>query len=389
MATPKGPRPHGTGSIVQCKDGRWRGRYKTGGKEKYIYAKTKAECNRKLLAAIKETKQAKEQAKRILVKDYMPAWLKSRVDYRANSSQQRHESIKNHIIPAFADKEIGSITRTEVQAFVTGLVEEGKAPATVRSIYETFSAALGAAVDDGLIESSPCTRIKLPPKKKAEHTILDLAQAHRLCRQMKGHWLEPIVKLALATGMRKSELIALEWSDIDFVRGVITVRHNVAYVPRLKFVPGPPKTKTSERVISLTKFIKEELKTHLESQMTTRDVWAKNDLVFPNDKGNYRLPYMLNDALDEMIALAGVPRITFHELRHSAVSILLALNVNIKVIQELLGHSSIVITLDLYARLLPSAQGEAMQHYHEQWEKAKAELQEGVEKGVERQEEGA
>jgi integrase len=385
MAAKKNPRPHGTGSIVQCKDGRWRGRHKINGKSKYIYAKTKAECNRKLLAAIKSAKQKKEKPERVLIKNYMPAWLANRVDYRANSTQNRTVSIGNHIVPAFGDREIGSITRSEVQAFVAGLVALGLAPSTVRSIYETLSAALGSAVDDELIEISPCMRVKLPPKTKAEHTILDLAQAHRLCDQMRGHWLLLIVKLALATGMRKCELLALKWSDIDFSRGVIAVRHNFAYLPRLKFVPGPPKTKTSERTISLTQFIAEELKAHLEAQMKTRDVWAKNDLVFPNAKGDYRTPGTLNRCLDEMVVGAEVPRITFHELRHSAVSILLVLGINIKIIQELLGHSSIVITLELYAHLLPSAQGEAMQHYHDAWERARREFlgQKDVKTGAE------
>jgi integrase len=375
-------RPHGTGSITLRKDGRYQGKYYINAKAHYVYADTRPTCNKLLLAAIKAGKQSLLQKPRILLKDYMVSWLEGRVDYRANSYKQRGDSIRNHINPALGDTWLDLLTRLQVQAFVAGLIAAGKAPATVRAIYEALSAALSSAVDDDLIDTSPCYRIKLPPKVKAEHTVLDLSQAQSLCREAEG-WLATLFKLAIGTAMRKSELLALKWSDIDLTKGVITVRHNVAYLPKRKHVPGPPKTKTSARTIVLPAFCRDELKAHRVVQMATRNAWEQNDLVFPNRDGNYRTPSMINEYLDMIIVRVEIPRVTFHELRHSTVTILLAMGINIKAISELLGHSSITITLDLYAHLLPGTHMEAMRSYSEAWE------QEDVKKGGEEDEKWA
>jgi integrase len=371
------PRPHGTGGITKRKDGRHQGKYyDENGKAHYVYAKTKAECNRKLLTAIKEARQKSSQpASSQTLGHYLLNWLEKikAVEYRANSYSQRSYVITRRLIPEFGALRLDAITADHVRDW---LIKIGHLkPATISNYYGVIHAALDDAVEDGILAVNPVAKVKLPKKVKPEHTVLNLEQAYKLCSQMAGHWLLPFVQLAIATAMRKGELLSLKWVDIDFAKGVIYVRRNVAYVPRRKSVPGPAKSKSSERTIIMTSFVTEVLKAHKAEQNITRlalgDKWIDNDLVFPNSFGGYRMRHYINIVLDKMLKRAELPRITVHELRHSAVSILLAMGVNIKVIQELCGHSSIVITLDLYGHLLPGAQGQAMNQLDVAWRRQK------------------
>jgi integrase len=366
MPKERKPRPHGSGSITERKDGRFQGAYYTeDGKRHYIYTKTGPACNKKLMAKIREQEEKAARPRRVLLKDFTDIWIKSRLDYRANSSTQRQDCIENHINRDLGEYELSEITREVVIAWVEKLAKT-LAPATVKSNYVALSATLGEAVARGLLQSSPCYKIKLPRIEKTEHTILSLEQGKQLTDKMD-HWIVPIIKLALATAMRESELLALKWSDVDLTRGVITIRHNVAYIAGEGHVPGPPKTRASARTISLAPFAQDVLKAHRVSQMATRDIWEKGNLVFPHESGGYRTPQSLRYHLKRMIERADVPRVTFHELRHSAVSILIALGVNIIIIQELCGHSSIVTTLGLYGHLLPNAQEGAMKQLDAAW----------------------
>jgi integrase len=187
-------------------------------------------------------------------------------------------------------------------------------------------------------------------------------------KSIREYRLEVLLTVAVVTGMRRGELLALRWSNIDFERNTLLVLHTVDYIPKYGYVETEPKTKTGKRSIRLPSFLVDLLKEHrkklLERQLKLGKAWENRDLVFPDLHGGYFNPGYLVRLFTKLLREAGVPHMHFHDLRHSAATILLAMGVNIKVIQELLGHSDIAITLRVYGHLLPSMQAEVV----EKWE---------------------
>src|SRR6266487_4384605 len=190
-----------------------------------------------------------------------------------------------------------------------------------------------------------------------QETYVTSLNHHVLLESVRKHRLEMLLTMAVVTGMRRGELLALRWSNIDFEHQTLLVLHTVDYIPGYGYVETEPKTKTGKRRISLPSFLIDMLKQHrvqqLEQRLKVGDAWENRDLVFPDLHGGYFNPNYLLRVFKKLLNEAGLPHMPFHDLRHSAATILLSMGVNIKVVQELLGHSNISITLGTYAHLLP------------------------------------
>ncbi len=167
-----------------------------------------------------------------------------------------------------------------------------------------------------------------------------------------GHRLEVVLMMAVITGMRKGEILALRWSTIDFERRVLRVLHTVDYIPPYGYVENEPKTRAGKRTIDLPDFFLDMLKQHRVQQEERRlkvgKAWESRDLVFPDLTGGYLNPIHVLRMFRKILERAGLPHMHFHDLRHSAATILISMGINPKVIQELLGHSDISITLGIY-----------------------------------------
>ncbi|MBE3560308.1 MAG: site-specific integrase [Ktedonobacteraceae bacterium] len=156
----------------------------------------------------------------------------------------------------------------------------------------------------------------------------------------------------------------MHWSNVDFEHSRLLVLHSVDYIAGYGYVVGEPKTSAGKRWVSLPGFLLDMLKRHRDQQLELRKAakqWQDNDLVFPNLSGGYLHPNHMGEKFRKFLKEAGLPDIHFHDLRHSAATILMCMGVNIKVIQELLGHSDISITLRVYGHLLPSMQEEVVE----------------------------
>jgi integrase len=174
--------------------------------------------------------------------------------------------------------------------------------------------------------------------------------------------------------MRKGELLALHWNDIDFDQKLLQVRRTVTYLPAAQgekhsFQETQPKTRSSRRSISLPQFVIDVLHQHrsrqLEMRLQEREHWQDHGLVFCSRKGTYYGITTLARQFKRLLRKAGLPSMRFHNLRHSAATILLSMGVHPKVVQELLGHSTIRMTMDLYSHALPGLQREAMNTSHQ------------------------
>jgi integrase len=164
--------------------------------------------------------------------------------------------------------------------------------------------------------------------------------------------------------MRQGELLALRWSDVDLERRILLVCRTVDYIAHYGHVETGPKTESGLRQIVLPAFMIDVLRQHrieqLELRLKVGDAWEDRDLVFCDLHGGYLNSRYLLKMFDRLLESAGLPHMHFHDLRHSAASILLSMGANPKVIQELLGHSEMSITLGTYSHLFPTMQEEAM-----------------------------
>ena len=277
-------------------------------------------------------------------------------------------------LPELGSVWLQKLTPEQVRRFYTKLGKEGGAQKqglstkTVHEIHGVLHLALENAVRWGYLARNVCDLVDPPSIVSREPTPLSLEQAQALLKSVREYRLEVLLTVAVVTGMRRGELLALRWSNVDFDHKTLLVLHTVDYIPKYGYVENEPKTKTGKRSISLPSFLVDVLRDHrkklLERQLQLGEGWENRDLVFPDLHGGYFNPGYLDKLFARLLRDAGVPHMHFHDLRHSAATILLAMGVNIKVIQELLGHSDIAITLRVYGHLLPSMQAEAV----EKWE---------------------
>jgi integrase len=175
--------------------------------------------------------------------------------------------------------------------------------------------------------------------------------------------LEALYVLAVTTGMRQGKLLALRWRDVDLVRGTLSVRATLQRTKQDGYTFSAPKTKHSQRQITLTRLAIAALRRHRVRQDVERlssPTWEDHDLVFPNTVGKPMDGMnLLHYHFQPLLKRAGLPRIRFHDLRHTAATLLLDRGVNPKIVSEMLGHASISITLDTYSHVLPTMQQSA------------------------------
>ncbi len=362
---------NGDGSIYQRADKRWCASYVVDGKRRYIYGKTHQEAREKLRKAQQEHKEGTHvEPSRLKVKDYLEHWLSIHGPSIKDSTCTNYRyQLDAHLMGTLGHIPLQKLSTDQIQTCYAGLLEEGLKASTVHSLNIIFKAALNDAVKLGKIGRNPCTKVKLPRREKHEMTPFTQEQTQILLQAARGHKLECLVTLALATGMRQGELLALHWSDIDVEQKTVQVRRSLSYVPNKGLSEQEPKTASSRRSITLPSFALEALKVHRtalkEARVHAGAKWQKKDLVFCNRNGDYLWPVNLQRAFKQLLHDAGLPAIRFHDLRHTAAVALIMKGVHAKVIQEILGHSSITITMDIYGHVFPTMQRDAMAYMDE------------------------
>ena len=367
-------RGNGEGSIYRRNDGRWVGEMTIEGrKRKFVYGKTRKEVQEKLQAALQEKQQGivLEGTARQTLGQFMADWLENsqKQNVRPRTYERYEEIVRLHIDPVLGRQRLQKLSAQHVQAFYTKKLNEGLSASTVSVFHSVLHKALDAALKWGLVPRNVCDLVSPPHAEGFEIQPLTVEQAHQLLAAARGHRLEALFTLALATGMRRGELLALKWQDINFSAGTLQVRRILTRVPTKMpgkgFVEAEPKTQKSQRSVVIATFALEALKQHrihqLETKLKAGPAWEDHDYVFCTSIGAHLIPS--NDVLVQLKVLlkkAGLPHIRFHDLRHSAATLLLAEGVHPKVVQELLGHSSISMTMDVYSHVLPSMQQDAI-----------------------------
>jgi integrase len=270
------------------------------------------------------------------------------------------------VLPLLGKVQLQKLLPQHLQKLYNQKLEEGYAPQTVKHIHRVLHRALGDALRWQLVVRNVCDAVHPPrvPKKEMLQALTG-EQAQQFLEATAGDPLEALYVLALTTGMRQGELLGLKWVDLDLALGTLQVRRTITRLAKKGFSVSEPKTAKSRRKIHLTRLAIEVLKRHRlrqhEAKLAAGPAWDEQGWVFCNKVGRpIEVGNMIRRSFRRVLNKAGLPVIRFHDLRHSAASLLLSLGVHAKIVQELLGHSQISLTLDTYSHVLPSLQEEAV-----------------------------
>lgn len=359
-----GRRGNGEGSVHQRADGRWQAIVTLpNGKRKYIYRKTRQAASIGMTAALRDVALGiPVVAEKQNVGEYLTTWLEGAAPSLAPRTYTRYRShITRHLIPALGRVKLARLTAQQVQSLYAVRLKAGAAAGTVRQMHAVLRRALGDATRLSVLPRNVATLVTVPKPTKEEVRVLSPEEARTFLSTLEGERLESMYMLAVSTGMRLGELLALRWRDVDLDAGAIHIRATLRYRNSEIYFWDPPKTRKSKRKIALSTTALTSLRCHkarqAEERLVAGPAWRNDDLVFCTIIGGALNGNHLSGRNFPMILKrAELPRIRFHDLRHTCATLLLRRGVHPKVVSELLGHSTIQMTLDRYSHVLPDMQ---------------------------------
>lgn len=358
-------RKNGQGTVRLRKDGRWEGRHIVGydengkAKTKSVLAKTKAECLEKL----KQLQDGCGTAEPFKIKpnmrfgDWIGYWYENHCQptIRATTQKGYEEWIYVHAIPALGQIPLNKLTQADCQKFLNEMKANGrkihrdtKGPGmserSVRSCYHVVRMSLERAIKDGLIKKNPILGCKLPPPEQKEMKILSGEEIQRFLLQAKEEGMYELFLLDLTTGMRRGELLALRWDDLDFATGKLRIDKQVCPVGG-KLIVSEPKTKAANRTIILPHVMLEVLAEYKKGIFS--------DLMFPSRIKPDQLIDLgyVRKRLQVILDWAGCKRVRFHDLRHTFATMSLENGMDIKTLSAIVGHVSSATTLNTYTHI--------------------------------------
>lgn len=301
---------------------------------------------------------------RLTINEFMDNWITTIKTIRRKSTWTHYESLtRRYIKPALGTIKLLSLRSEQVQFFYNDLQERGVSIYTIDKIHAAFHAALEYTLRLGMINRNPAHYVKPPKITPKEMSILTDSQASAFLVTLQGHRWEALFHLAIVTGARQMELLGLKWTDVDWVRKVLKIERQLERADGNGVRFSPPKTKNGRRSINLGKRSMEILRIHHEKQQQLRkeagDIWSEHGLIFTTNNGTPIHPRNLLRDFRILLKDADLPQIRFHDLRHTAASLMLNNGIPVIVVSRRLGHAKASITLDVYEHLIPSMQAEA------------------------------
>ncbi len=335
------------------------------GKRRYVSAKTKTACREKIRRAMSDADQgfvfdAGKQA----VGGYMVHWLEdfAKADLAPRTYHNYKLQIREHIIPAFGTMKLSKLDTPNVQALYSAKLRDDLKPSSVKYIHAVLHRALSKAVDLRLISHNPAASADPPKVRQEEIKPLDTDQTRVFLDAAHGEKYEALYVLSLTCGLRMGEALGLKWSDIDLEARTLRVNRQLQRTRKDgdksgSLVFSEPKN-ASRRTIDLPQRTLEALGIHRKHQLEKKlraSSYEDFDLVFATGKGTpLEAQNIVNRHFKPLLKRAGLPDIRWHDLRHTCATLLLGRGVHPKLVQHLLGHASITMTLDRYSHWIPS-----------------------------------
>ena len=331
---------------------------------------TKKEAERAMHEFITELEKGYYVANsNISITEWVNTWLEVYIIPNVSpTTLSRYQGmIKRYINPVIGHIPVQQLTTLAVQSWVNGLKispSSGKemSAATIKHAYHVLKGAMDKAVLAGIIYRSPCTGIMLPKGQKKQAVIYDEKQIRQLLDAASGTEMELVIDMELCLGVRRGELLGLEWGDIDWEHNQVKIIRNRVVVDG-KSVVKEPKTATSVRTLDVPLPLMQKLRKHkmqcLSNKLRLGKAYTATDYIIVHPDGKPIYPEYLSQMLTKLQERTGLPKCRFHDLRHLCASIMLLQGVNVKVAQERLGHKDIATTMNIYSHVLPSSAKEA------------------------------
>ncbi|MHB8992040.1 MAG: tyrosine-type recombinase/integrase [Chloroflexota bacterium] len=374
-----GKRGNSEGSLRRRADGRWEARISlTDGKRKSHYADTRQEAAKWLAAAIRDRDKGlpvvpeKATVREFLVgetkpgeENYPGGWLGAiRGTVRPYTFRGYEVYVRAHILPTLGRVQMARLTPQQLQSLYSMKMDEGLSPTTVAHIHATIYHFLDQAMRWGVVLRNVAQLVDSPRRARIEMTALSPEDARALLDVAKGNRLEAFYVLAVTTGMRQGELLGLRWRDVDLAKGTLQVTATLQRTKKDGLVFAEPKTSSSRRQIALTGTAVAALRHHkarqAEERLAAGPEWQDHDVVFANHVGRpIEATNLIRRSFKPLLRKADLPDIRLHDLRHTAATLCLKQRVPPKVVSEMLGHSQVGVTLNIYSHVLPDMQREA------------------------------
>jgi integrase len=363
---------NGEGGITRHKkSGLYMARYTvqtpTGPKRKTLYGKTRREVDEKLTAAKADRDRGLLfDADSLTVGRYLERWLADSVrdTVKAITYETYERLIRLHLAPTLGRLKLKNLTPTHVRGLYREKLDSGLSPSSVQRIHALLHKALTQAVNDGLIPRNATDPVKPPRPSRNEMKTLTPEQAHVFLEAAKNDRLRALYIVAIHTGLRQGELFGISWDDVDLEAGTLSVHRTLSGAKGGPKFTTPKNNKT--RRVRLTPQAAEALRDHrkrqLEERMRLAGLWQDHGLVFCSTVGTPLSRHnVYNRSFKPLLERAGLPySLRFHDLRHTFATLMASSGGHAKVVQEMLGHASINITLDLYSHVLPDMQEDAV-----------------------------
>lgn len=406
---------NGEGTIYRKANGTWVGQISytdpSDGKRKRksCFGKTKADVLNKMQEnqQLKNTGRLSEQSK-LTLGEWLDSWLE---DYKKDSLKistydSYHRLIETHIKKGLGSTKLVKLQTNDIQKFYKDRLENGRkrkleieqedgskltktnlSTRTIRYLHTILQEALDQAVKENLIYSNPAANTVLPRQVSKEIQPLTTEQVQTFLESIKDDWLYALYLTELGTGLRRGELLGLKWEDIDFKQGMAAIKRSLLDVQGKPYLQEEVKTKSSKRTVKLPGVVLDELKkikkqqdhggkvvlkkkgnvisivrleTEAADQEQSKQKKDPNDgFVFRWPDGRLVAPNYCYNHFKALLKAAKLPSVRFHDLRHSFATMLLEQGEDINTISKLLGHTSINITMDIYAHLTKGMQDRA------------------------------
>jgi integrase len=399
-------RGNNEGCISKRKDGKWCAVVTVGfdedGKQKrrFFYGKTRQEVADKMNEVIHNINRGTYiEPSKIKLNDWLNTWLNEykKSSIRPSTYDSYEYLIRLHITPAIGHIVLKDLRPEHLQKLYNDKTASGKVDCngglsakTVNRIHVVLHAALDQAVKNSLVIRNVSEATTLPKQKKKEIRILSVDEQMKFLSAISRERLKVAFILALGSGIREGELLALRWKNVNLKDGTIRIAESIKrvrnYDPNIdtktKLIFQEPKTEAGKRTIPLPENVLAELKEHrkrqYEEKLRAGSLYEDNDLVFCTEIGKVLEPRNFLDTFYSLIKKAEISHINFHALRHTYATRLLEANEHPKVVQEILGHSDIRMTLNTYSHVMPDIKMAAAQKLNHLFENKNSSHKEGT-----------
>jgi integrase len=354
-------RGSGEGSIYQRGDGRWVATLELGWHDgrrvrHSVYGKTRTEVRERLARTLRELQDGVTGTRRETVDAYLRQWLEAvKPSVRASTFRRYQQLVDHQLVPRLGRTQLSALKPADVESMLRRLADDGLAPRTVHHARAVLRTALARAVRHGLIARNAAALAEPPRVERHEARSLSPDQVKRLLETLDGHPMRALITLALASGMRSGEIRGLQWRDMDWTTGSVTVNRSLQRIDGV-FRAVEPKTALSRRTLPLPDVALAALRDYRQQQVAAP---VSGAYIFTQADGQPLHPTTVWRALQRVLHYAGLPAMPFHALRHTAASLLLAQGTHPRVVMEMLGHSTIALTMNTYSHVIPALERDA------------------------------